>query len=74
VFLKNKYMLGDDFSMLDVAIAPLLWRLDYYGIDLSQERRAAAQVRRAHLLAPGLHRGADAVRKGDAQVSAQARR
>ena len=36
VFLKNKYMLGDDFSMLDVAIAPLLWRLDYYGIDLSK--------------------------------------
>jgi RNA polymerase-associated protein len=29
-------MLGDDFSMLDVAIAPLLWRLDYYGIDLSK--------------------------------------
>ena len=28
--------LGDDFSMLDVAIAPLLWRLDYYGIDLSK--------------------------------------
>ena len=36
VFLKNKYMLGDGFSMLDVAIAPLLWRLDYYGIDLSK--------------------------------------
>ena len=36
IFLKNKYMLGDDFSMLDVAIAPLLWRLDYYGIDLSK--------------------------------------
>jgi len=34
VFLKNKYMLGEDFSMLDVAIAPLLWRLDHYGIDL----------------------------------------
>ena len=29
-------MLGDDFSMLDVAIAPLLWRLDYYGIELSK--------------------------------------
>jgi RNA polymerase-associated protein len=28
-------MLGDDFSMLDVAIAPL-WRLDYYGIDMSK--------------------------------------
>jgi RNA polymerase-associated protein len=27
-------MLGDDFSMLDVAIAPLLWRLDHYGIEM----------------------------------------
>ncbi len=36
VFLKNKYMLGENFSMLDVAIAPLLWRLDHYGIDLSK--------------------------------------
>jgi RNA polymerase-associated protein len=36
IFMKNKYMLGDDFSMLDVAIAPLLWRLDYYGIDMSK--------------------------------------
>jgi len=36
IFIKNKYMLGDDFSMLDVAIAPLLWRLDYYGIELSK--------------------------------------
>jgi RNA polymerase-associated protein len=34
IMLKNKYMLGDDFSMLDVALAPLLWRLDHYGIDL----------------------------------------
>ena len=36
VFAKQKYMLGDEFSMLDVAIAPLLWRLDYYGIDMSK--------------------------------------
>ena len=34
VFVKQKYMLGDEFSMLDVAIAPLLWRLDFYGIQL----------------------------------------
>jgi RNA polymerase-associated protein len=34
IFIKNKYMLGDEFSMLDVAIAPLLWRLDHYGIDM----------------------------------------
>src|SRR4029450_14043020 len=27
IMLKNKYMLGEDFSMLDVALAPLLWRV-----------------------------------------------
>ena len=37
VFVKQKYMLGDEFSMLDVAIAPLLWRLDHYGIQLDKE-------------------------------------
>ena len=34
MFLKQKHLLGEDFSMLDVAIAPLLWRLDHYGIEL----------------------------------------
>ncbi len=37
VFTKQKYMLGDEFSMLDVAIAPLLWRLDHYGIQLPKQ-------------------------------------
>ena len=36
VFAKQKHMLGDDFSMLDVAISPLLWRLGYYGISLGK--------------------------------------
>ncbi len=36
VFTRTKYMLGDDFTMLDVAIAPLLWRLDHYGIRLGK--------------------------------------
>ena len=36
VFNKQKHMLGDDYSMLDVALAPLLWRLDFYGIELSK--------------------------------------
>ena len=37
IFVKQKYMLDDDFSMLDVAIAPMLWRLDYYGIVLGKD-------------------------------------
>jgi len=36
VFTRTKHMLGDDFTMLDVAIAPLLWRLDHYGIRLGK--------------------------------------
>ncbi len=36
IFTKQKFMLGDDFSMLDVAIAPLLWRLEHYGIELGK--------------------------------------
>ena len=36
IFTKTKHMLGDDFTMLDVAIAPLLWRLDHYGIKLGK--------------------------------------
>ncbi len=35
-FAKHKYVLGEDFSMIDVALAPLLWRLDYYDIKLGK--------------------------------------
>lgn len=31
---KQAYLLHEEYSMLDVAIAPLLWRLDHYGIKL----------------------------------------
>jgi RNA polymerase-associated protein len=37
VFAKHKHMLGEDYSMLDVAITPLLWRLDYYGIAMPKQ-------------------------------------
>ena len=37
IFNKQKYMLGDEYSMLDVAIAPLLWRLDHYGIQMPKQ-------------------------------------
>ena len=37
VFTKQKFMLGDEFSMLDVAIAPLLWRLEHYQIVMPKQ-------------------------------------
>jgi stringent starvation protein A len=36
-FTKNKYMLGEEFSMVDVSIAPLLWRLNHYAIELPKQ-------------------------------------
>ncbi len=36
VFTKQKFMLGEEFSMLDVAVAPLLWRLEHYGIEFGK--------------------------------------
>ena len=35
-FTKNKNILGDDYYMIDVALSPLLWRLDYYDIKLGK--------------------------------------
>lgn len=37
ILTKQKFLLGDEFSMLDVAIAPLLWRLERYGIQMGKD-------------------------------------
>lgn len=36
-FEKRKFALGDEISLVDIAIAPLLWRLDHYGIKMGRE-------------------------------------
>ena len=37
ILTKQKFLLGNEFSMLDVAVAPLLWRLEHYGIHMGKE-------------------------------------
>jgi len=37
---KQSFLLHDEYSMLDVAMAPLLWRLDHYGIKLGNQSKA----------------------------------
>jgi RNA polymerase-associated protein len=37
ILANQKFLLGDEYSMLDVAIAPLLWRLDHYGIQMGKD-------------------------------------
>jgi RNA polymerase-associated protein len=35
LFAVKRYFLSDDFSLVDATIAPLLWRLPLYGIELN---------------------------------------
>ncbi len=40
IFGIKPYFLSDEFSLMDSAIAPLLWRLDHYGIVLPVQAKA----------------------------------
>ena len=37
LFSAKKYFLSDDFSLVDCSIAPILWRLPVYGIELGSQ-------------------------------------
>ena len=39
VFAAKNFFLGDDFSLVDSTIAPILWRLSSFGIELSGRAR-----------------------------------
>jgi len=40
LFSVKSYFISDDFSLVDCTIAPILWRLPIYGIDLGLNARA----------------------------------
>ena len=40
VFSIKKYFLSDEFSLVDCSIAPILWRLPVYGIELDDSAKA----------------------------------
>lgn len=37
LFAYKPYFMSDDFSVMDATMAPLLWRLPYFGIDLPSQ-------------------------------------
>ncbi|MDH3588779.1 MAG: glutathione binding-like protein, partial [Gammaproteobacteria bacterium] len=41
VFGAKNFFLSDEFSLVDATIAPILWRLPHYGIELSQPQAKA---------------------------------
>lgn len=43
VFAAKPFFLSDEFSLVDCAVAPVLWRLDYYGIELPAQAKAVQQ-------------------------------
>ena len=48
LFLLRPWFLSDQFSLLDVSVAPILWRLPHWGIDLGD--RAPSVERYANKL------------------------
>lgn len=42
---KQKFLMNDEFSMLDVALAPLLWRLEHYDIQLPRQATPVLKYR-----------------------------
>ena len=40
IFTAMPYFLSEDFSLVDASVAPILWRLRHYGIELPAEAKA----------------------------------
>ena len=40
LFSANKYFLNDELTVIDCVLAPILWRLEYFGISLGKEHKA----------------------------------
>jgi stringent starvation protein A len=43
IFKKNSWFLGGDFGLVDCTIAPVLWRLPYYNIELPTQAKNIEQ-------------------------------
>ena len=43
LFAVKRYFLSEEFSLVDATIAPILWRLPYYEIDLPPQAQALAR-------------------------------
>ena len=40
LFSTNKYFLNDELTVIDCVLAPILWRLEYFGISLGKDHKA----------------------------------
>lgn len=43
VFAEQEFMLGEEYTLVDTFLAPLLWRLPYLGIELPRQARPLSE-------------------------------
>ncbi len=56
LFKVKPYFLSDEFSMVDATIAPVLWRLPYYEIDLPSQAQPIVKYAEPCVLPPCVSR------------------
>ncbi len=68
VFKAKPFFLSDEFSLVDASIAPILWRLPSYGIELPPQAAAHRQVHELDLRTTDVSLLLDRGRTGDAAL------
>jgi RNA polymerase-associated protein len=56
VFKASKFFLNPDFTLVDCAVAPLIWRLPHLGINLPRDAQAIADYGERIFKSPGFRR------------------
>lgn len=63
VFAYKPYFLSDEFSLVDCAILPILWRLGHWGIELPSQARAVRQYAERLFARPSFRQSLSPVEK-----------
>ena len=43
LFAVDRYFIHDELTLVDCALAPLLWRLDHYGVEMPPAAKAVIE-------------------------------
>ena len=68
VFAAKPFFLSDEFSLVDCSLAPILWRLDQYGIELPKEAQAIRKYAQRLFRRPAFQRS---LSEGEQELVAQ---
>ncbi len=63
IFSHRKFFMSDEFSLADCCLAPLLWRLPVYGVNLAPEAKPLARYADAIFSRPAFRHSLSAVER-----------